>query len=84
MTLRDVARRTGGRFKASVLGGYERGERAISLERFCELAGTYGVDGASLLGDIEARLRPSEAIVVQTDGLAISTGADVARSRLGS
>jgi transcriptional regulator with XRE-family HTH domain len=49
-TLREVHRRTRGRFKHSSLGGYERGEREISVNRFCELAELYGVSPAELLG----------------------------------
>jgi transcriptional regulator with XRE-family HTH domain len=35
--LRDVAERSSGRFRPTSVAGYERGERAISLERFCDL-----------------------------------------------
>src|SRR5205823_1557225 len=41
-TLKDVGRLSGGRFKPSAVGGYERGERAITLERFCQIAIMYG------------------------------------------
>ena len=41
-----------GRFKPSTLGGYERGERAITLERFCELASLYGMPADRLLADV--------------------------------
>src|SRR5207244_4441372 len=40
-TLRDVHVRSRGRFKPSAVGGYERGERAISLDRFSQLAELY-------------------------------------------
>lgn len=40
------------------MAGYERGERAISLERFWELAGFYGVPADRLLADVLARLGP--------------------------
>ncbi|MGH2677820.1 MAG: helix-turn-helix domain-containing protein, partial [Actinomycetota bacterium] len=43
LTLRDVASLSDRRFKPSALGGYERGERSISLERFTELSSVYGV-----------------------------------------
>jgi transcriptional regulator with XRE-family HTH domain len=49
-TLRAVHARSRGRFKPSALGGYERGEREISVSRFCELARLYGVPPAELLG----------------------------------
>ncbi|MGH2784271.1 MAG: helix-turn-helix domain-containing protein, partial [Actinomycetota bacterium] len=36
--LRDLNQRSGRVFKASAVGGYERGDRSISLDRFCRLA----------------------------------------------
>jgi transcriptional regulator with XRE-family HTH domain len=59
LTLRDVTSASHGRFKPSVLGAYERGERSISLARFCELAETYGVPADRLLGEVFARLDPA-------------------------
>lgn len=41
-----------------MLGAYERGERSISLGRFCELAQTYGVPADRLLAEVFARLDP--------------------------
>jgi transcriptional regulator with XRE-family HTH domain len=58
MTLRAVMARSDGRFKPSALGGYERGERMISLARFCELSELCGVPPDRLLGEILDRLRP--------------------------
>jgi transcriptional regulator with XRE-family HTH domain len=49
LTLRQAAERSDGRFKPSVVGGYERAERSISLARFCELADFYGVPPERLL-----------------------------------
>jgi transcriptional regulator with XRE-family HTH domain len=49
LTLYDVGVLSGGRFKPSALGGYERGERSISLGRFCALAAIYGVPADRLL-----------------------------------
>lgn len=62
-SLGDVESHTGGEFKASVVGAYERGERAISVQRFVSLADVYGTpasdllpasNGAELVIDIEA------------------------------
>ena len=50
LTLRQAAERSEGRFKPSVVGGYERAERSISLARFCEMADFYGVPPERLLG----------------------------------
>lgn len=52
LTLRQVAALSNGRFKPTSVAGYERGERAISVERFIELAQLYGVPGPALLADI--------------------------------
>ncbi len=41
--LTDVETRSGGEFKASVVGAYERGERALTVQRLVRLAGMYGV-----------------------------------------
>jgi transcriptional regulator with XRE-family HTH domain len=52
LTLRQVALQTAGRFKATSVAGYERGERTISVERFCELCVLYGVAPQAVLGEI--------------------------------
>lgn len=48
-SLGDVESHTHGEFKASVVGAYERGERAISVQRFSSLADIYGTSAADLL-----------------------------------
>lgn len=52
LTLRELTRQSAGRFKATSVAGYERGERTISVERFCELCVLYGVAPQVVLGDI--------------------------------
>ena len=49
MSLLDVEAASGKEFKASVLGAYERGERAISVPRLQRLASLYAVPVAQLL-----------------------------------
>jgi transcriptional regulator with XRE-family HTH domain len=49
LTLRDVGVRSGGRFKATAVAGYERGDRSISLDRFCRLSQLYGMAPDRLL-----------------------------------
>lgn len=49
MSLLDVEAASGKEFKASVLGAYERGERAISVPRLQRLAELYSVPVAQLL-----------------------------------
>ena len=46
-----------GVFKATSVAGYERGERSITLERFCGLTELYGYAPERVLADI---LRRSE------------------------
>lgn len=48
-SLLDVEARSDGAFKASVVGAYERGERALSVARLVGLAALYGVAPAVLL-----------------------------------
>ncbi len=53
-TLREVAVTSGGTFKATSVAGYERGERAITLERFVMLCKLYGASSEHVLATIEA------------------------------
>jgi transcriptional regulator with XRE-family HTH domain len=48
-SLGDVEGQTDGEFKASVVGAYERGERAISVQRFARLSDIYGTPPSDLL-----------------------------------
>lgn len=48
-SLGEVESATGGEFKASVVGAYERGERGISVQRLVRLAEIYGVAASDLL-----------------------------------
>lgn len=52
LTLRQVSSATEGRLRPSSVAGYERGERAISLERFCDLCQLYGVAPQALLAGV--------------------------------
>jgi transcriptional regulator with XRE-family HTH domain len=51
LTLRDVGIGSGGTFSPTAVAGYERGERSITLQRFCELATFYGVAPEVLLAE---------------------------------
>src|ERR1700722_20252522 len=54
LSLQAVEQESGQEFKASVLGAYERGERAISVPRLQRLARLYDVPVEQLLpGDLE-------------------------------
>ncbi len=63
LTLREVAQRSSGRFKATSVAGYERGERKVTVERFCELSSFYGVSAPRLLA-FAARAAEGEPPVV--------------------
>src|ERR671918_124174 len=67
LTIREAAARSGTRFRPSAIGGYERGERAISLERFCDMAALYGIPPDRLLADVLDRLRPEGRAEVMID-----------------
>ncbi len=64
LSLHGVERKSGGRWKAVVIGSYERGDRAVTVQRLAELADFYGVPVAELLpggspnatGDAPSRL----------------------------
>lgn len=49
LSLHGVERKSDGRWKAVVIGSYERGDRAISVQRLAELADFYGVPVGELL-----------------------------------
>ncbi len=49
LSLHDVEERSEGELKASVVGAYERGERAVSVARLRSLATFYGVPVSGLL-----------------------------------
>ena len=64
LALRDLNLRSAREFKASAVGGYERGERSISLDRFCRLAELYGVPPDHLLTRVLERAAPAGDDVV--------------------
>ena len=68
-SLGDVESQTDGEFKASVVGAYERGERAISVQRFVRLADIYGAGAAELLP-----LPSEESHVIDLDALDADDG----------
>ena len=62
LSLHDVEARSRTEFKASVLGAYERGERAISVPRLMRLAEVYDVPADTLLPrEAEAEIDLTEA-----------------------
>lgn len=51
LSLKQVEKLSKGRFKASIVGSYERGERAVSTYRLVELASLYGVSPAWIVSE---------------------------------
>src|SRR6201995_2123861 len=49
LSLHGVEEKSQGRWKAVVIGSYERGDRAVSVQRLAELADFYGVPVSELL-----------------------------------
>lgn len=68
-SLGEVETNTGGEFKASVVGAYERGERAISVQRFVRIAEVYGFTPAELLPMV-----PGSDVIIDIDALANDNG----------
>jgi transcriptional regulator with XRE-family HTH domain len=67
LTLRAMSARSGGAFKPTAVAGYERAERSISLQRFCQLAELYGVPPEILLAQIMRAGEQSPASVDLTE-----------------
>ena len=68
-SLGDVEVHTGGEFKASVVGAYERGERAISVQRFVSLSEVYATPASELLP-----IPSDPGLVIDLDALAGDDG----------
>lgn len=72
-SLGEVESKTAGEFKASVVGAYERGERAISVQRFVRLAGIYGVSASDLLPLIPS----DDDLMIDLDALGVAKSGDL-------
>lgn len=66
-SLLDVEDESGGEFKASVLGAYERGERSVSAARLWRLAQLYQVHVATLLPGAERDEMDADGVLVDLD-----------------
>ena len=75
-SLEQLARRSGGRFKPSSLGGYERGERTLSVPRFCDLAELLGMPADQMLAHALGILDPEHhrEVLIDLRQLPDSTG----------
>lgn len=73
LSLHGVERKSAGKWKAVVVGSYERGDRAVSVARLAELADFYGVPISELLpseeGSGSTRVDASSKIVLDLQAL---------------
>ncbi len=72
LSLHGVEEKSNGRWKAVVVGSYERGDRAVTVQRLAELAEFYGVPVAELLPEgasVVAALEPTARIILDLEQL---------------
>lgn len=72
LSLHGVEEKSQGRWKAVVVGSYERGDRAVTVQRLAELADFYGVPVAELLpdgGGATAAPEPPARLVIDLEKL---------------
>lgn len=72
MSLHDVQQSSRGKWKAAVIGAYERGDRNITVARLAELADFYGVPVPELLPEEDytpAIPDPRRRVVLDLEGL---------------
>ena len=72
LSLQGVEQKSGGRWKAVVVGSYERGDRAVTVQRLSELAEFYGVPVHELLpgaGPLGGAGEPAPRLVLDLERL---------------
>lgn len=71
LSLHGVEDKSQGRWKAVVIGSYERGDRAVTVQRLSELADFYGVPVNELLPDNAAvpAAEPAPRIIIDLEQL---------------
>lgn len=71
LSLHGVEEKSRGRWKAVVVGSYERGDRAVTVQRLAELADFYGVPVNELLPDASPALstEPTPKLVIDLEAL---------------
>ena len=71
LSLHGVEEKSHGRWKAVVVGSYERGDRAVTVQRLSELADFYGVPVAELLpeGVSASASEPPARLVIDLEQL---------------
>jgi transcriptional regulator with XRE-family HTH domain len=71
LSLHGVEEKSRGRWKAVVVGSYERGDRAVTVQKLAELADFYGVPVSELLpeGRAASSVAPAQKIVLNLERL---------------
>ena len=71
LSLHGVEEKSQGRWKAVVVGSYERGDRAVTVQRLAELAEFYGVPVAELLPDAVTapNMEPPPRLIIDLEKL---------------
>jgi transcriptional regulator with XRE-family HTH domain len=71
LSLHGVEEKSDGRWKAVVVGSYERGDRAVTVQRLAELADFYGVPVSELLPETSpaAATEPAPRLVIDLEKL---------------
>jgi transcriptional regulator with XRE-family HTH domain len=71
LSLHGVEEKSNGRWKAVVVGSYERGDRAVTVQRLAELADFYGVPVGELLPDAPPAManEPTPRLVIDLEAL---------------
>jgi transcriptional regulator with XRE-family HTH domain len=71
LSLHGVEEKSQGRWKAVVVGSYERGDRAVTVQRLSELADFYGVPVGELLpeGHAAPTSEPAARIIIDLEQL---------------
>ena len=72
LSLHGVEEKSRGRWKAVVVGSYERGDRSVTVQKLAELADFYGVPVSELLpGDVlPTIMTPAPKLVIDLERMA--------------
>ena len=71
LSLHGVEEKSEGRWKAVVVGSYERGDRAVTVQKLAELADFYGVPVSELLpeGSPAGSAEPAPRLIIDLEAL---------------